>query len=100
MIKHVNLWKYKETLTEEEKAQVRQSMKEAFEGLVGVIPGLTACVVRTELKKESNADCMMECTFENQASLDAYRKNELHHEIAVTKVRPFTELRLGVDYEI
>ena len=100
MIKHINLWRYKESLTEEQKTEVRKGMKEAFESLPGQIPGLISCVVRTELMPKSNADCMMECTFENEEALEAYRSNPLHQEIAVTKVRPYTESRLGVDYEI
>ena len=31
MIKHVNLWKFRESLSPEEKDSVRQGMKEAFE---------------------------------------------------------------------
>ena len=100
MIKHINLWSYRDELTEEEKAATRQSMKEAFEGLVGQIPGLIDCVVRTDLMPKSNADCMMECTFESNEALEAYRVNPLHHDIAVTKVRPFTKQRLGVDFEV
>ncbi|MBQ7536193.1 MAG: Dabb family protein [Stomatobaculum sp.] len=100
MIKHINLWKFKEDLSEEEKASVRLGMKEAFESLPGRISGMTSCVIRTEFGPASNADCMMECTFENMEALEAYRKNPLHTEIAVIKVRPYTIDRLGVDFEI
>ena len=100
MIKHVNLWKFRESLSPEEKDSVRQGMKEAFERLPGVIPGMIDCVIRTELGPKSNADCMMECTFENMEALDAYRGNPLHQDIAVNKVRPFTIDRLGADFEV
>lgn len=100
MIKHVNLWQFKPELDDAQKAEVRRGMKEAFESLPGQIPGLIDCVVRTELMPKSNADCMMECTFESNEALEAYRANALHQEIAVTKVRPYTVSRLGVDYEI
>lgn len=40
MVKHINLWKYRDELTEAEKAAVRQGMKEAFEALPGQIPGI------------------------------------------------------------
>ena len=99
MVKHINLWKYREELTAEEKAAVRQGMKEAFEALPGKIPGMVSCVIRTELGPKSNADCMMECTFESMEALEAYRGNPLHMEIAVSKVRPYTIDRLGVNYE-
>ena len=100
MVKHVNLWKFREELTAEEKAAVRQGMKEAFEALPGQIPGMVSCVIRTELGPKSNADCMMECTFESMEALDAYRGNPLHQDIAVNKVRPFTIDRLGADFEV
>ncbi len=100
MIKHVNLWKFRESLSPEEKDSVRQGMKEAFERLPGVIPGMIDCVIRTELGPKSNADCMMECTFESMEALDAYRENPLHQDIAVNKVRPFTIDRLGADFEV
>ena len=100
MIKHVNLWKFRESLSLEEKDSVRQGMKEAFERLPGVIPGMIDCVIRTELGPKSNADCMMECTFESMEALDAYRGNPLHQDIALTKVRPFTIDRLGADFEV
>ena len=100
MVKHINLWKYREDLTEAEKAAVRQDMKEAFEALPGKIPGMISCVIRTELGPKSNADCMMECTFESMEALEAYRTDPRHMEIAVTKVRPYTIDRLGVDYEV
>ena len=100
MIKHVNLWKFREDLSPEEKDSVRQGMKEAFERLPGLIPGMIDCVIRTELGPKSNADCMMECTFESMEALDAYRGNPLHQDIAVNKVRPFTIDRLGADFEV
>ena len=100
MIKHLNLWKFRESLSPEEKVSVRQGMKEAFESLPGVIPGMIDCVIRTELGPKSNADCMMECTFESMEALDAYRGNPLHQDIAVNKVRPFTIDRLGADFEV
>ena len=99
MIKHINLWKFKDTLSEDEKKAVRLGMKEAFESLPGKIPGMVSCVIRTELGPKSNADCMMECEFESMEALEAYRANPLHQEIAVTKVRPYTVDRLGVDFE-
>ena len=70
------------------------------EALPGQIPGMISCVIRTELGSKSNADCMMECTFESMEALEAYRTDPRHMEIAVTKVRPYTIDRLGVDYEV
>lgn len=100
MIKHVNMWQYRPELTEEEKAEVRKGMKEALESLPGQITGMIDIVVRTELGPKSNADAMMEATFESWEALEAYRVDPIHVDVAVTKIRPFTVSRLGVDYEV
>ncbi|MDY6372832.1 MAG: Dabb family protein [Bacteroidales bacterium] len=48
----------------------------------------------------SNADVMLDSTFTDYDSLKAYSVNPLHVEVANTKVRPFTEVRLCLDFPI
>ena len=40
MVKHIILWKLKESLSENEKAQAKKNAKAALEALQGKIPGL------------------------------------------------------------
>jgi len=99
MVKHIILWKLKEELTEAEKAEVRAGIKGGLEGLKGVVPGLLAVSVRTEFLPSSNADVMLDTTFENEAALKGYAIHPAHVEVANAKVRPFTQVRLCMDFE-
>ena len=98
MVKHVILWK----LTDEvaDKAAVRRGIKEGLEGLRGKIPGLIDITVRIEGLASSNADAMLDTTFEDEAALKGYAVHPAHVAVANAKVRPFTQTRLCLDYEV
>ena len=99
IVKHVILWKLKGTLSEEEKKEVKAGIKEGLEGLKGQIPGLLDIKVRTEGLLSSNADVMLDSSFANEEALKGYSKHPAHVQVADTKVRPYTEIRLCLDYE-
>ena len=101
MVKHIILWKLKEEYTEEQKAEIRQGIKAGLEGLAGVIPGLVSITVNADGRlASSNADVMLDSTFTDEAALKGYAVHPAHQEVANTKVRPFTETRLCLDFEI
>ena len=100
MIKHVILWQLKEEFTEEEKREIRVGIKEGLESLAGRIPGLIDIKVNVEYLESSNADVMLDSTFEDEAALKAYAVHPEHVKVADTKVRPFTANRVCMDYEI
>ncbi len=100
MIKHVILWKLSEELDGAEKENVKKNIKTELESLKSKIEGLVDITVRTESLSSSNADLMLDSVFENEESLKAYQKNELHVNVANTFVRPFTIRRLCLDFEI
>ena len=79
MVKHVILWKLKDNLTTEEKKHVKAAIKE----------GLAS----------SNADLMLDSSFVDEESLKGYSVHPAHVQVADTKVRPYTEIRLCLDYE-
>ena len=60
MVKHIILWKLKETLTGEEKERVKAGIKEGLEGLKGKIPGLLDIKVQANGLPSSNADVMLD----------------------------------------
>ena len=99
MVKHVILWKLKSTLSEEEKKEVKAGIKEGLEGLKDQIPGLLDIKVRTEGLLSSNADVMLDSSFVNEEALKGYSGHPAHVQVADTKVRPYTEIRLCLDYE-
>ncbi len=101
MVKHIILWKLKEEYTEEQKAAIRQGIKAGLEGLAGVIPGLVSITVNADGRlASSNADVMLDSTFTDEAALKGYAVHPAHQEAANTKVRPFTETRLCLDFEL
>ena len=63
MTKHIILWKLRENLTTEEKQKVKAEAKQALEGLLGKIEGLSAVTVNIESLPSSNVDMMLDTTF-------------------------------------
>ncbi len=98
MVKHIILWKLKYDIAD--KASVKTGIKAGLEGLKGVVPGLVDILVRTEGLASSNADVMLDSTFESESALKGYSVHPAHVEVANAKVRPFTQTRLCLDYEI
>ncbi len=99
MVKHIILWKLKETLTPEEKGAVKKDIKVHLESLAGQIPGLLEVTVHTDPMASSNADVMLDCTLEGKEALAGYQKHPEHVKAADTYVRPYTEVRMCMDYE-
>lgn len=99
MVKHIILWQLKGELSAEEKAAVKAGIKAGLEGLVGRVPGLVALQVNTEGLASSNADLMLDSTFESEEALRGYAVHPAHVAVADGKVRPYTRTRLCLDFE-
>jgi hypothetical protein len=101
MVKHIILWKLRNDLGAAEKQEKAQAIKQGLEGLLGQVPGLTAIHVQIDGRLESsNADIMLDCTLESPEALKAYAVHPAHVAVANGVVRPNTELRTCLDYEI
>lgn len=100
MVKHIILWKLKEEFSPEEKKKIKAGIKEGLEGLAGQIPGLLDIRVQTESLASSNADVMLDSSFESEEALKAYAVHPAHVAVADGKVRPFTALRSCLDFEV
>lgn len=100
MVKHVILWTLKDEFSAEEKENIKAGIKEGLEGLKGQIPGLVEIKVNTNGLASSNADLMLDSTFEDEASLKAYSVHPAHVAVADGKVRPYTASRTCLDYEV
>ena len=99
MVKHIILWTLKEA-SDEEKAIIKKGIKEGLEGLKGKIPGMIDIKVNIECLASSNAEVMLDSTFESEETLKGYSVHPEHVAVANTKVRPFTATRTCMDYEI
>ena len=99
MVKHVILWQLKDELSDAEKLNVKAGIKESLEALQGKIPGLLEIKVETVGLASSNCDVMLYSAFEDEAALKGYAVHPEHVAVANGYVRPFTEVRLCLDYE-
>ena len=100
MVKHVILWQLKDELTKEQISEVKAGIKSGLEGLKGAIPGLIDIKVVTEGLASSNADVMLDSTFESEEALKGYAVHPKHVAVADGKVRPYTVSRVCMDYEV
>ncbi len=100
MVKHVILWQLKDELTPEDKRKVKTDIKAELEGLAGQIPGLLEIRVQTEGLASSNADLMLDSSFEDEASLKGYAVHPAHVAVADGAVRPYTKARVCMDYAV
>ena len=100
MVKHIILWTLKDELSAEEKEQVKKSIKEGLEGLAGKIPGMVDIKVNINGLASSNADLMLDSTFENEEALKGYAVHPDHVAVADGKVRPYTKIRSCLDFEV
>jgi len=98
MVRHIILWKLKDDLSPAEKSEVKAGIKAGLEGLKGIVPGLETILVRTGGLAGSNADVMLDSVFTDEAALKGYAVHPAHVEVATTKVRPFTQTRLCLDF--
>ena len=100
MIKHMIIWTLKEELSKEEKETVKAGIKEGLEGLAGKIPGLLEIKVHINGLSSSNADLMLDSSFETEEALKNYATHPDHVAVADEKVRPFTQTRSCLDFEV
>lgn len=100
MVKHVILWTLKEEYSDEQKKEIKKDIKAGLEGLKGRIPGLVDIQVNIDGLASSNADLMLDSTFEDEASLKGYAVHPEHVAVAGGKVRPYTAIRSCLDYTV
>jgi hypothetical protein len=99
MIKHIVMWKVKGTTPEEKREGVRR-IQAAFDGVVGVIPGLLALEVGADVSRiEYACDVVLYSEFESRQALDSYATHPEHLRIK----RDLADVRIArhqVDYDI
>ena len=101
MVKHIILWKLRSELSKEQKKEVALAIKAGLEGLKGQVPGLLDIYVQaTGQLPSSNADIMLDSTLESPEALQNYAVHPAHVAVANGIVRPNTELRTCLDFEV
>ena len=100
MVKHIILWQLKDELSDAEKAAAKTAIQTGLEGLAGQIPGLLEIRVRTSGLPSSNADLMLDTSFESEAALKGYAVHPAHVAVATGIVAPKVKTRVCMDYEV
>ncbi|MBO5370892.1 MAG: Dabb family protein [Clostridia bacterium] len=98
MIKHVILWNLKDEFSDEQKAKIKSDAKRELEALKGKIPGLIDIKLNITGLASSNADMMLDSSFESEDALKNYATHPDHVAAADNFVRPFTKSRSCLDY--
>ena len=97
MVKHIILWKLKDEYNTQE---IKNGIKTALEGLLGVVPGLMKIEIQTECLPTSNVDVMLYSVLESEEALKEYAIHPAHVAAADNFVRPYTAIRSCIDFEI
>ncbi|MBE6534625.1 MAG: Dabb family protein [Ruminococcaceae bacterium] len=100
MIKHIIIWNLKDSITTDEKQNIKVNAKKNLEALVGKIDGLIDLKVEIDFLPTSNGEMMLDSTFENFDALKGYAIHPAHQAVANEFVRPYTSTRSCVDFEI
>lgn len=99
MVKHIILWKIKDDIDDAQKDVIKSNVKAGLEGLKGKIPGLIDIHVQTESLPSSNADLMLDSTFEDEEALSGYSVHPEHVKVADNDVRPYMMTRMCLDFK-
>lgn len=99
MVKHIIIWTLKDGYSNEEKAKIKIDIKNGLEGLMGKIPGLLDIKVNIDALESSNADLMLDSSFESVDALKTYATHPEHVAVADGFVRPYTAIRSCLDFE-
>lgn len=100
MIKHIVVWRLKESAHGNDKRTNALLIKQKLEALNGKIPGLLKLEVGIDVSgTESSSDIALYSEFVAREALDAYQAHPAHEAI-VPFVREARAERRMVDYEI
>lgn len=97
MIRHVVMFRWSESATEEQK----QAALEQLDALRERVPGIRRLSFGTDLRVQSgNFDLALIAEFDDVAGYERYRDHEAHQTVVKEYVRPITADRAAVQHEI
>lgn len=99
MVRHIILWKLKEEYAEDEKKELLIKIKKGLEDLKSEVSEIKEIQVHINGLDTSNADLMLESSFETAEKLAAYVIHPSHVKVAENLVKPFVEVRMCLDFE-
>jgi len=82
MVRHIVLWRLKESANGRGKAENAAEIKRLLEGLDGKIPGLLKLEVGFDFSRTpESSDLLLYSEFDSRAALDAYQVHPLHEAV-------------------
>jgi len=100
MFKHIVLWQLKETANGRSQSENAHALKEKFEALMGVVPGLRHIEVGLDIMGgEDSADLSLYTEFDSRAAFEAYYVHPSHKAL-LPFLREARAERRVIDYEI
>ena len=98
MVRHIVLWRLKESANGQGKAENAAEIKRRLEDLNGRIPGLIKLEVGFDFSRTADSsDIVLYSEFESRAALAAYQVHPLHEAVKPIVMAACDERRL-VDY--
>lgn len=99
MIKHIVMWRLKDTAEGRTRAENARRIKAELESLQGVVPGLVRIEVGVDFSgTEDSADIVLYSEFDSREALAAYHGHPAHEAVKPLVLAARSERRL-VDYE-
>ncbi len=98
MVRHIVLWNFVEGLSDTDKKEAGQKMKELLEPIKELVPGAVKIEVLQNAQPTSNREVALVSEFETVGALLTYQNHPAHVE-AGKYVRSVTCDRACMDYE-
>ncbi len=100
MIKHIVIWKFKDTAHGNDRATNARLTQQKLESLRGQIPGLLSIEVGLDFSATGfSGDAVLVSEFESREALATYQSHPLHQAIVPFVAQAALERRV-VDYEV
>ncbi len=101
MIRHIVMWKLKDSAEGATKEKNAEKLKLILEGLRTTIDEIKAVEVGIQTDKEDKEglDVVLICDFENELDFQMYTRNP-HHQKAINFIENVAEKRYFVDYKV
>jgi len=97
MVRHIVVWKFRDSLTQEQRREGAMAAKRSLEGLIHSISGIVSLNVIVDLLPGSNAGLILNSLFTDENALMQYQ-NHPSHAKAAALVASVTKDRLCADY--
>ncbi|MCC8045875.1 MAG: Dabb family protein [Clostridiales bacterium] len=99
MVYHIVMWNFKKEIPEEKKPELKASMAEHLQTLVGQVPGLLSVKFVEDPIPSSTHEIALVTTMEKAQGVAVYGSHPAHVAVADTYVRPYVCDRSCLDYE-